>query len=132
MKRNYIKLIGIAFILLLILNCKKTEFPNENSKAIIGSWRYISKQGGQATTQISSDYDLEFTERSKCKYSSNGKRTGTWKYELLVRNSIYGSDFNNQIRFSGGENFMSFRISNDTMYLNDEVINGKRYIYMRK
>lgn len=127
--------LNINLLLVLFLSslaCKKTKFPNTESKQIIGNWRYINKITGNSTPSMLDNYDLEFTDRSKFKYYKNNKKASSTKYELVVRNSIYGTEFSNQIKFSNSDNYMSFKISNDTLYLNDEILNGNKYIYFRK
>ena len=129
------KISHFVLVLVLFSSCKKIETPNEQSKLLFGAWKYISSSGGFSGGGVSEigfvDKGVEFTNKGQRFDYNNGKKEEGNNYSFETKKSIFSGQ--DEVMISYKNSFsQSFKISNDTLYLSDEVNDGYNYIYLKR
>ena len=147
------KSIHTSFILLIVLfsslffGCKKEstdiEFPNSQSKQLIGSWKWVESSGGftgstiNPTTEGFSD-QMEFSEKGKNYKFREGEEMIIRNFEFEEKKSIFNSQIVYMIKYTstseGNLNnwFQSYHfIGNDSLFLSDECYDCYGHLYVR-
>ena len=134
------KKISLIFILLsfvmLAVGCKKIATPNEESKALFGTWHYKSNSGGFSggggSTKFNADYWIEFNDKGIYKVYQGSKKKQKSRYKIEMRESITGK-VKATIVYQGGSMVNhTFEVIGNTLYLYDEVYDGYMYHFEKK
>jgi hypothetical protein len=122
------------FLVVALVNCKSTK--TNSSYPLVGSWQYMTSSGGftgkMAVWEPNSNVMIEFTKNSKYKRSENNKITIEDNFTLKRAKSMVSGEEENLIGYTSNSPDQSYRISNDTLYLRDEIADGFSYIFVRK
>ena len=129
----------IAFLILALVltgvSCKKVTAPNEASKELFGSWTYVSNTGGftgaGGSNRFSEDAWVEFTESGSFKVYVGSVKQSQKDFKLELKESIYDVNPRTALVYDNGE-YETYQISNDTLYLSDEMFDGYTYRFIRK
>ena len=152
-KTNNMKSIYTPFILLIVLfsslffGCKKEsteiDFPNSQSKQLIGSWKWVESSGGFAGNIINPTTEgyakqMEFSENGKHYEFKEGEKMVIRNYEFEEKKSIHNSQIEYMIKFRSPpiDNdtywFNSFDfVGNDSLFLSDECYDCYGHLYVR-
>jgi hypothetical protein len=129
MARNKI-LVALIIAIALLTSCRKIDTPNPEAKVIFGEWKYASGSGGWSGGQSDASFTdgtwVEYKASGKYKvYNGSDKRTHTEKFEFETREGKTTITYKNKIR-------QRFRVSGDTLFLNDDAYDAYSYIFVRK
>jgi hypothetical protein len=128
------KKIFFSFFLFTLICCKSVK--NNSSDPLTGSWQYVTSSGGFTGKMVvwepNSNIVIEFTKNSKYKRSENGKITLEGDFALKQSKSMISGEEENLIDYGSNNPVQSYKISNDTLYLRDEIADGFSYVFVRK
>ena len=132
----------------LISSCKKDssesiDFPNSESKQLIGSWNWVESSGGFAGNTINPTTEgyskqMEFSENGKHFEFKEREKMTIRNYEFQEHKSIHNSQVEYMIKFASPTTdndlhwYNSFDfIGNDTLFLSDECYDCYGHLYVR-
>lgn len=131
-KLNFIAIL-ICLQCIGIVSCDKFKKEPEANKAILGVWKFKSSTGGIAglgNTVFNDKYAIEYTKSgSYFEYEGKVNKAKTrfiFKNEQMLLNGTIGAVINYETKVK-----QSFRVSNDTLYLFDEMVDGFNYVFIR-
>jgi hypothetical protein len=123
-----------GLVALFIVSCGKINTPNADAEMIFGTWRFVYSSGGFSGAGNSS-YDAtdtyEYKENGTFSHRKDGQLIGQISFSLQLGPSIYSQTEQLLVNYGGGTNKQSFQISNDTLFLSDEVFDGFQYIFVK-
>jgi hypothetical protein len=130
----------VAISLFALAGCKKVDMVNPSDKELFGEWRYVSSSGGyggSGHTGMDNNDCIEFKQNGKYLRSENGKKTGDGCFKFDTYKCIHGSVHDNYGTIAYMQKkvisyYASFKVSNDTLYLDAEAHDGISYVYVRK
>ncbi|MEN9441735.1 MAG: hypothetical protein RLZ33_1812 [Bacteroidota bacterium] len=135
MKQQLKKSLLILALVLTGVSCKKVTAPNDASKELFGSWTYDSNTGGftgaGGSNRFSEDAWVEFTESGSFKVYVGSVKQSQKDFTLELKESIYDVNPRTTLVYDNGE-YETYQISNDTLYLSDEMFDGYTYRFIRK
>jgi hypothetical protein len=127
------KILAILISLTFLLGCDKFKKEPASNKAIIGIWKFKESSGGfsgTGNTVFNDKYVLEYTKSGTYfEYEGKVNRRKTqfkFKNDQNLLNGTSGA-----IIIYESKTKQSFRVSNDTLYLFDEVNDGFNYIFIK-
>ena len=127
-----LKCIFIFAVVTFLFSCKKVNLPDDQSKQLIGKWKYVTSSGGFGGGEIHTDVtEVEYTKYGKCKRKDKKLFELNKKFKIELSRSIYSTEQVYVIKYDSGS-WQSFKIVNDTLYLYDEVYDGYGYTFVRK
>jgi hypothetical protein len=135
MRFNLNSIFVFAILSLFLINCKKVNLPNPQAESLIGEWNYVSSSGGLSGLGAP-DFNgthIEFKKSGKfIRYDQNNKKINKSEFDFVEGKCIHSNQHSgSKIRYAASGN-ESFRISNDTLYLDSEFQDGLSQIYTRK
>lgn len=135
MKQTMKKSLIIFLLAAVVVSCKKVTAPNDASKELFGSWTYDSNSGGLigagGSNRFSEDAWVEFTESGSFKVYVGSVKQSQKDFTLELKESIYDINPRTALVYDNGE-YETYQISNDTLYLSDEMFDGYTYRFIRK
>lgn len=135
MKQQLNKSLLILVLVLTGVSCKKITLPNDESKELFGSWTYDSNSGGLigvgGSNRFSEDASVKFTESGCFKVYVGSVKQSQKNFTLELKKSIYDVNPRTALVYNNGD-FETIQISNDTLYLSDEMYDGYTYRFIRK
>jgi hypothetical protein len=139
MKGLYIYLI---FFILSLTGCKKEiDLPDPSLKRIFGEWRWIYTQTvNDLITPQGAGYEqtMEFQKNGVFKRYKDGNKQDRGRYEIKYELSYNGNEYYIiHFRNSTNSDFTHFpsRVSfltDDTLKLDEDLIDGDTHIFVRK
>ena len=125
----------IALSLIIVIGCKKISTPNEASKAIFGSWTYVSNSGGYSgsggSTRFNSGSWVEITDNGWFITHENSGKKSKKRYKIELRESIHAS-YELPAIVQQSKKYDTYLINNDSLYLLDEAYDGYSYLFVKK
>lgn len=100
---------NLTYLLILtfgFISCKADYEPTIGNADIVGTWNWISTEGGIATninetlTTLGKNYKLKLNTNYTYLVFEDENEISTGKYELTMRKSIYSSDMERFISYS--------------------------------
>jgi hypothetical protein len=83
-----------------------------------------------------SSYDAtdtyEYKENGTFSHRKGGQLIDQISFSLQLGPSIYSQTEQLLVNYGGGTNKQSFQISNDTLFLSDEVYDGFQYVFVKQ
>lgn len=119
----------------VISGCKKLEFPDEDSKEVIGSWRYLESFhiiNGESVAGLNSSNSIDFSSKGVYRLFENETQLEKSKFRFEKRKSISGAERMMIIYHTGSSRVQSFDVIGDTLRLYDEFYDGFEFTYIRK
>ena len=134
---NYLKGIGLLFLLTVIVSCSVENSNVVVDKNLIGTWNWISSSGGIAGTtntpaSTGKNIALKFTSDNKYFYYTNGVISSEGTYKFSTQKSIVDGTFKKSIVFSAGGEMIIDKIDNTNLYLSDNYYDGFGSSYIRE
>ena len=134
---NYLKGIGLLFLLTVIVSCSVENSNVVVDKNLIGTWNWISSSGGIAGTtntpaSTEKNIALKFTSDNKYFYYTNGVISSEGTYKFSTQKSIVDGTFKKSIVFSAGGEMIIDKIDNTNLYLSDNYYDGCGSSYIRE
>jgi hypothetical protein len=128
------KTVLLGLLAVLLFGCGKINTPNSESEKIFGTWRFVYSSGGFSGAGNSS-YDVtdtyEYKENGTFSHRKDGQLIDQMSFSLQLGPSIYSQTEQLLVNYGGGTNKQSFQISNDTLFLSDEVFDGFQYVFVK-
>lgn len=135
MKQIMKKSLIIFLLAAVVVSCKKVTAPNDMSKELFGSWNYDGNTGGftgaGGSNRFSEDAWVEFTTSGSFKVYVGSVKQSQKDFTLELKESIYDINPRPALVYDNGE-YETYQISNDTLYLSDEMYDGYTYRFIRK
>lgn len=122
-------------IIVIITGCKKLEYPNEETKKVIGQWRYVSSTNtvtGASLTSLNNSNWIEFKSDGYYRLFENDTQLEKSKFRFEERKSIAGGERMMIIYHTGSSRVHSFDLVGDTLHLLDEYYDGFSFKYVKK
>lgn len=118
--------------------CQKEEIDLAESTSLVGSWQWVSSNGGitgqdrQTPASTKTTKVIQFTSTNQFISYQNGVKDQEITYTLQKGKSIYdASGQSDLIDFATASSRYSFRLENNQLYLFDEVTDGYTHRYVR-
>jgi len=125
----------LLFLSGILASCKKITTPTDESKKLFGSWTYDGNTGGftgaGGSNRFSVDAWVEFTENGSFNVFVGSVKQSSKNFTLELKESIYDVNPRTALVYDNGE-YETYQISNDTLYLSDEMFDGYTYRFIRK
>lgn len=125
----------ISLLAVLLFGCGKIDTPNAESEKIFGTWRFVYSSGGFSGAGNSS-YDAtdtyEYAENGTFSHRKGGQLIDQMSFSLQLGPSIMSQTDQLLIHYGAGSYKQSFQISNDTLFLSDEVYDGFQYVFVKQ
>ena len=125
----------ISLLAVLLFGCGKIDTPNAESEKIFGTWRFVYSSGGFSGAGNSS-YDAtdtyEYEENGTFSHRKGGQLLDQMSFSLQLGPSISSQSDELLIQYGVVGYKQSFQISNDTLYLSDEVFDGFQYVFVKQ
>lgn len=135
MRKITLLVLPIILIAICCFSCKKFNAPNEDAKKLFGEWNYISSTGGIANDgaiNLTEDHSMEFTSKGLYRLKKDGKELQKSKYRFEVGKDVDGTEKTAIYYQINTSKIQTFTISNDTLYLEDKLMDGYSYVLVRK
>jgi hypothetical protein len=129
------KLFTLSIIAMLFISCGKINTPNAESEKLFGKWRFVSSSGGFAgtgNTSYSSNDLYEYKENGTFSHYQGNQLIDQSSFSLQLGPSITSQTDQLLIQYGTVGYKQSFQISNDTLFLSDEVFDGFQYVFVKQ
>jgi hypothetical protein len=129
------KTILLSLLAVLIFGCGKINTPNAESEKLFGKWRFVSSSGGFAgtgNTSYSSNDLYEYKENGTFSHYQGNQLIDQSSFSLQLGPSITSQTDQLLIQYGTVGYKQSFQISNDTLFLSDEVFDGFQYVFVKQ
>ncbi|MDI1353483.1 MAG: hypothetical protein PSX36_01105 [bacterium] len=104
-------------------------------KKLFAHWNFLSGSGGITGKgpgwTKENQIHIQFKKNGSYYFFENGKPKTCDKFLLIEKNSLLTGQKVNMIDYRNGSD-QSFRISGDTLFLQDEMQDGFSYIFLKK
>ena len=120
---------------MLFISCGKINTPNAESEELFGIWRFVSSSGGFAgtgNTSYSSNDLYEYKENGTFSHYQGNQLIDQSSFSLQLGPSITSQTDQLLIQYGTVGYKQSFQISNDTLFLSDEVFDGFQYVFVKQ
>ena len=120
---------------MLFISCCKINTPNAESEKLFGKWRFVSSSGGFAgtgNTSYSSNDLYEYKENGTFSHYQGNQLIDQSSFSLQLGPSITSQTDQLLIQYGTVGYKQSFQISNDTLFLSDEVFDGFQYVFVKQ
>jgi hypothetical protein len=122
-------------IALLFVSCGKINTPNAEAEKIFGTWRFVYSSGGlwgggNASFDATDTY--EYKENGTFSHRKDGQLIDQMNFSLQLGPSITSQTDQLLIQYGTVGYKQSFQISNDTLFLSDEVYDGFQYVFVKQ
>ena len=129
------KTILLSLLAVLIFSCGKINTPNAEAEKIFGTWRFVYSSGGlwgggNASFDATDTY--EYKENGTFSHRKDGQLIDQMNFSLQLGTSITGQTDQLLIQYGTVAYKQSFQISNDTLFLSDEVYDGFQYVFVKE
>ena len=125
----------LSLLAVLLFGCGKIDTPNAESKKIFGTWRFVYSSGGFSGAGNSS-YDAtdtyEYEDNGTFSHRKGGQLLDQMSFSLQLGQSISSQTDELLIQYGVVGYKQSFQISNDTLFLSDEVFDGFQYVFVKQ
>jgi hypothetical protein len=129
------KTILLSLLAVLIFSCGKINTPNAESEKIFGTWRFVYSSGGFSGAGNSS-YDAtdtyEYEENGTFSHYKGSQLLDQSSFSLQLGPSIMSQTDQLLIQYGTVGYKQSFQISNDTLFLSEEVYDGFQYVFVKQ
>ena len=129
------KTILLSLLAVLIFSCGKINTPNAEAEKIFGTWRFVYSSGGlwgggNASFDATDTY--EYKENGTFSHRKDGQLIDQMNFSLQLGPSISSQTDQLLIQYGTVGFKQSFQISNDTLFLSDEVYDGFQYVFVKQ
>jgi hypothetical protein len=125
----------LSLLAFLLFGCGKIDTPNAESKKIFGTWCFVHSSGGFSGAGNSS-YDAtdtyEYKDNGTFSHRKGGQLIDQMSFSLQLGPSISSQSDELLIQYGVVGYQQSFQISNDTLFLSDEVFDGFQYVFVKQ
>jgi hypothetical protein len=129
------KTILLSILAFLLFGCGKINTPNAEAEKIFGTWRFVYSSGGFSGAGNSS-YDAtdtyEYEDNGTFSHRKGGQLIDQMSFSLQLGPSISSQSDELLIQYGVVGYQQSFQISNDTLFLSDEVFDGFQYVFVKQ
>jgi hypothetical protein len=129
------KTILLSILAFLLFGCGKINTPNAEAEKIFGTWRFVHSSGGFSGAGNSS-YDAtdtyEYEDNGTFSHRKGGQLIDQMSFSLQLGPSISSQSDELLIQYGVVGYQQSFQISNDTLFLSDEVFDGFQYVFVKQ
>jgi hypothetical protein len=129
------KTILLSILAFLLFGCGKINTPNAEAEKIFGTWRFVHSSGGFSGAGNSS-YDAtdtyEYKDNGTFSHRKGGQLIDQMSFSLQLGPSISSQSDELLIQYGVVGYQQSFQISNDTLFLSDEVFDGFQYVFVKQ
>jgi len=125
----------LSLLAVLLFGCGKINTPNAESEKIFGTWHFVFSSGGFSgggNSSFDATDTYEYEENGTFSHRKGGQLLDQMSFSLQLGPSISSQTDELLIQYGVVGYQQSFQISNDTLYLSDEVFDGFQYVFVKQ